>query len=140
MTQEIVIYYAQRVYREFAKHNVCHEIINILNTFAVDIASKIHTHSLSGYVTYIKTYFIKSCLILVIFSTVIFRPLGYERVYLPLCKVADTPFHIQGDDLSSIMCSLCVVLCPTSFSSTLGYVRVYLRSTNLADGPFHVRR
>ena len=26
------------------------------------------------------------------------RPLGYERVYLPLCKVADTPFHIQGDD------------------------------------------
>ena len=28
-----------------------------------------------------------------------FRPLGYERVYLPLCKVADTPFYIQGDDL-----------------------------------------
>ena len=27
------------------------------------------------------------------------RPLGYERVYLPLCKMADTPFHIQGDDL-----------------------------------------
>ena len=27
-----------------------------------------------------------------------FRPLGYERVYLPLHKVADTPFHIQGDD------------------------------------------
>ena len=26
-------------------------------------------------------------------------PLGYERVYLPLCKVADTPFHIQGDDM-----------------------------------------
>ena len=23
----------------------------------------------------------------------------YERVYLPLGKVADTPFHIQGDDL-----------------------------------------
>ena len=30
-----------------------------------------------------------------------FRPLGYERVYLPLCKVADTPFHIRGDDLST---------------------------------------
>ena len=28
------------------------------------------------------------------------RPLGYERVYLPLCKVADTPFHIQGDAMS----------------------------------------
>ena len=25
------------------------------------------------------------------------RPLGYERVYLPLYKVADTPFHIPGD-------------------------------------------
>ena len=24
---------------------------------------------------------------------------GYERVYLPLWKVADTPFHIQGDEL-----------------------------------------
>ena len=29
-------------------------------------------------------------------SGVKIRPLGYERVYLPLCKVADTPFHIQG--------------------------------------------
>ena len=27
------------------------------------------------------------------------RPLEYERVYLPLYKVADTPFHIQGDEL-----------------------------------------
>ena len=23
----------------------------------------------------------------------------YERVYLPLIKVADTPFHIQGDEI-----------------------------------------
>ena len=30
----------------------------------------------------------------------IYRPLGYERVYLTLCKVANTPFHIQGDDTS----------------------------------------
>ena len=29
----------------------------------------------------------------------IYRPPGYERVYLTLCKVADTPFHIQGDDI-----------------------------------------
>ena len=28
-----------------------------------------------------------------------YRPLGYESVYLLLCKVADTPFHIQGDEL-----------------------------------------
>ena len=27
------------------------------------------------------------------------RPLGYERVYLPLYKVTDTPFHIQGHDI-----------------------------------------
>ena len=26
-----------------------------------------------------------------------YRPLGYERVYLPLHKVADAPFHIQDD-------------------------------------------
>ena len=32
----------------------------------------------------------------------IYRPLGYERVYLSLCKVADTPFHIQGDDIYNI--------------------------------------
>ena len=32
---------------------------------------------------------------------VILRPLGYERVYLPLYKVADTPFYIQRDDLLS---------------------------------------
>ena len=25
-----------------------------------------------------------------------YRPLGYEKVYLPLYKVTDTPFHIQG--------------------------------------------
>ena len=30
------------------------------------------------------------------------RPLGYERVYLPLYKVADTPFHIQRDVLYSV--------------------------------------
>ena len=28
----------------------------------------------------------------------LFRPIGHERVYLPLCKLADTPFHIQGGD------------------------------------------
>ena len=27
------------------------------------------------------------------------RPFGYERVYLSLYKVADTPFNIQGDDM-----------------------------------------
>ena len=32
-------------------------------------------------------------------TVLIHRPLGYERVYLPLYKVADTPFHIQRDDI-----------------------------------------
>ena len=31
------------------------------------------------------------------------RPSGYERVYLPLCQVADTPFHVQGGLLVSDM-------------------------------------
>ena len=26
-------------------------------------------------------------------------PLGYERVYLPLCEVADMPLHIQDSEL-----------------------------------------
>ena len=30
----------------------------------------------------------------------IYRPLEYKRVYLPLYKVADTPFHIQEDGMS----------------------------------------
>ena len=29
------------------------------------------------------------------FTTI--RPLGYESVHLPLCKVTDAPFHNQGD-------------------------------------------
>ena len=33
----------------------------------------------------------------------LYRPLGYERVYLPLCEVADTPFHMQGDDILTLM-------------------------------------
>ena len=40
---------------------------------------------------------------LLVFATlgkcIIIRPLGYERVYLPLCKVADTPFHIKKDGM-----------------------------------------
>ena len=29
----------------------------------------------------------------------LYRHLEYERVYLPLGKVVDTPFPIQGDDM-----------------------------------------
>ena len=31
-----------------------------------------------------------------------YRPFGYERVYLPLFKVADTTFLIRGDDMYRI--------------------------------------
>ena len=33
------------------------------------------------------------------FLAKIYSPLGYERVYLPLCEVADTPFHIPAENL-----------------------------------------
>ena len=29
----------------------------------------------------------------------LYRPLGYKRVYLTLREMADTPFHIQRDDM-----------------------------------------
>ena len=41
--------------------------------------------------------------------TRIIRPLGYERVYLPLHKVADTPFHIQGDDYIAHRLVICTI-------------------------------
>ena len=34
-------------------------------------------------------------------KTYTYRSHGYKRLYLPLYKVADTPFHIQGDGLRS---------------------------------------
>ena len=30
------------------------------------------------------------------------RPIGYWRVYLPLCKMADTSFNIQGDKIKTV--------------------------------------
>ena len=38
---------------------------------------------------------------------VLIRHLGNVRVYLPLCKVADAPFHIQGGELFSVYVWLC---------------------------------
>ena len=32
-------------------------------------------------------------------DSTVYHPLGYESVYLPFCKVADTPSHIQGDNI-----------------------------------------
>ena len=33
-------------------------------------------------------------------------------VYLPLCEVTDTPFHIQGDDIIVAINSYISVICP----------------------------
>ena len=41
---------------------------------------------------------------LLIFLQLLWRPFGYERVYLPLYKVANTPFHTQEDDNMAADC------------------------------------
>ena len=40
--------------------------------------------------------------------TLTYGHLGSQRVYLPFCKVADTPFQLQGDDICRYLyyCSL----------------------------------
>ena len=45
----------------------------------------------------------------------IFRPFWYERVYLPPHKVADTPFHIKGDDVC-----ICKGVCLKSYAVSPG--------------------
>ena len=51
----------------------------------------------------IVTYYFDGTIMLINIQPIalidIYRPLGYERVYLPLYKVADTPFNIQGGDI-----------------------------------------
>ena len=49
-------------------------------------------------VCYLHSSVMEACYAVNHINRHIYRPLGYVRVYLPLCKVADTPFHIQGDD------------------------------------------
>ena len=73
----------ETVNHEFAKHNVRHQIINILNTFPLSITSKIHwcrhivfldmSHILNNYIILLKVI-----LILVIFLTVLFV---YSNLY-----------------------------------------------------------
>ena len=48
------------------------------------------------------------------------RRLGYEIVYLPLCEVADTPFHIQGDDLFAVDYIFFHILMAVSVLSVVG--------------------
>ena len=50
-----------------------------------------------------------------------YRLLGYERVYLPLCEVSDTPFYIQGDDLLSHITIASLVLGSSRFRFSVFY-------------------
>ena len=61
-----------------------------------------------------KVYCLRTILLDVAFCTLWqycvvsnYHHLGYERIYLPLFKVTDTPFHIQGDEVTTykIVCS-----------------------------------
>ena len=84
----------------------------------------------------------------------IIRPLGYEIVYLPLCKVADTPFYTL--DMKGCIChfakwqihrfipwiwkGVSATLQSGRYTiSFLGYERVYLPLCKVADAPFHIQ-
>ena len=56
-------------------------------------------------------------ILLVYYKKGTYRHLGYERVYLPLDKVADKPFHIQGNNIC-----MYVVVMKTTFSSMINFI------------------
>ena len=84
------------------------KILNNAETWSIDIYVQIYKQSILVLVDFAVLLIPKPDKVYIILTLrsdssgirrTIFRPLGYERVYLPLYKVADTPFHIQGDDL-----------------------------------------
>ena len=72
----------------------------------------------------------------------VYCPLGYERVYLPLCEVADAPFHIQEDEFIVVHhvirhCqpfNLCNVHCKDGMADNAGTTRTPTNS-ELTSGP-----
>ena len=60
-----------------------------------------------------------------------FRPLWYERVYLTLNKVADTPFYIQRDDFNPAT-DLCLMV---SFRPLNPFVTMYCTMCGWRSGP-----
>ena len=56
---------------------------------------------------------------------VIIRPLGYERVDLPLCKVADPPFHIQGDGKSLLIIDYGMIYSSIHAHATLRFLKIF---------------
>ena len=60
-------------------------VYNMMNTLVSDNNANIMV-TLSFYLHFVYDLATKR---------LIYHPLGHEKVYLPLCKVAHTPFHIQ---------------------------------------------
>ena len=52
--------------------------------------------------------------------------LGYEKVYLPLYKVADTPFHIQGDSIMSEIVVIVTYFKPSGTNHVHHFYRIKL--------------
>ena len=66
------------------------------NTQSYRIITKIH--QVASRIVAVGLPYVCDIITLVVWATIqsdTCRPIGYERVYLTLCKVADTPFHIQ---------------------------------------------
>ena len=71
--------------------------------------------------------------ILIEWLAVIYHTLGYERVYLPLCEMTDTPFYIQGDDAGSGHTQPHALnLYHSSFDNSITNLLVYLFSDYIA--------
>ena len=63
------------------------------------------------------------------------RHLGYERVYLPLYKGADTHFHVQGDDNSLTITNneLAYSLHSSNYNGMVTDLRYKISTSNLAS-------
>ena len=69
------------------------------NWMTVVIGKAQHTRNISDQGVGANNEMWLGCVLLGYHKAITYRPLGWERVYLPLCEVADTPFHIQRDDI-----------------------------------------
>ena len=66
----------------------------------------------------------------------IFRHLEYEQVYMQLCKVADTPFYIQDDEICNFLCwFFCYLLFNESWLSNGMFVHINTYLISLGFSP-----
>ena len=56
-----------------------------------------------------------------------FHPFWYERVSLPLCKVADAPFHIQEDYLCAFLCII-IIIRRATFQSKINRANTFIHA------------